>query len=135
LAGLGGACLAVATLLQLSEDETVNEQPDTVPARLRAVLSLVAIGLPAALPIFWLFPRIQSPLWGVPDRVLAQPGLSDEMAPGQWIDFMSDDRPALRVNFIGEVPDTSQMYWRGPVLMDYDGRTWRRPRSEEHTSE
>src|SRR5690606_32512373 len=128
LLGLGGACLALAALLQLSADESGDPQPATVPGRLRAVLRLVAIGLPLALAAFWLFPRIQSPLWGVPDRVLAQPGLSDEMAPGQWIDFMSDDRPALRVNFIGEVPDTSQMYWRGPVLMDYDGRTWRRPR-------
>lgn len=93
----------------------------------RGVLSvwrLIALGLPLALAAFWLFPRIGSPLWGVPERALARPGLSDRMSPGQWVDLMSDDAPALRVRFFGSAPPTSQMYWRGPVLWDFDGRTW-----------
>ncbi len=129
LLGLLGAVLALAALLQLSEDESGDPTPAPARTRLRAVLRLLAIGLPLALSAFWLFPRIASPLWGVPERVLARPGLSDEMAPGEWLEMMNDDRPALRVSFTGPVPPPSQMYWRGPVLMDFDGRTWRRARS------
>lgn len=128
LLGLAGAACALVALLQLSAEESADRVPATPWQRVGTVARLVAIGLPLALAAFWLFPRMASPLWGVPERVLARPGLSDEMSPGEWIDFMTDDRPALRATFAGPAPDTAQMYWRGPVLMDYDGRTWTRAR-------
>ena len=125
LLGLLGATLVLAALLRLSDLESGDALHTRTP--LRRVLSvgrLIAIGVPLALATFWLFPRIGSPLWGVPERALARPGLSDQMSPGEWIDFMSDDTPALRVKFFGRTPPTSQMYWRGPVLWNFDGRTW-----------
>ena len=88
------------------------------------VLRLLALGLPLALAAFWLFPRLPSPLWGLPERALAKPGLSDNMTPGGWLDLMNDDSPAARVQFFGPEPHPVQMYWRGPVLWDFDGRTW-----------
>ena len=125
LLGLCGALLALAALLRLSEFES-GDTDKVVPVRTRmtSVLRLVGLGVPLALAAFWLFPRIATPLWGVPERALARPGLSDTMSPGQWIDFMTDDRPAMRARFFGTTPDTSQMYWRGPVLTDFDGRDW-----------
>ncbi|WP_202839978.1 transglutaminaseTgpA domain-containing protein [Luteimonas saliphila] len=128
LLGLAGVTLALVALLQLSEDESGDTTPVRPWRRVVAVLRLGAIGLPLALATFWLFPRIGSPLWGIPERALARPGLSEEMRPGEWVDFMTDDRPALRVSFTGPTPATTQMYWRGPVLMDYDGRSWTRSR-------
>ena len=89
-----------------------------------SVLKLVALGLPLALAAFWLFPRLATPLWGLPDRAVARPGLSDSMSPGGWLDLMNDDTPAARVQFFGAAPPQQQMYWRGPVLWDFDGRTW-----------
>ncbi|HRP72172.1 MAG TPA: DUF3488 and transglutaminase-like domain-containing protein [Luteimonas sp.] len=128
LLGLVGATLALVALLQLSDEESGDDAHVSPGRRLATIGRLLVIGLPLALAAFWLFPRIASPLWGVPDRVLSRPGLSDEMSPGQWLDMMNDDRPALRVSFSGPVPAPSQMYWRGPVLMDYDGRSWTRSR-------
>lgn len=87
-------------------------------------LRLLLIGLPLALAAFWLFPRLPAPLWGVPERAMAKTGLSDSMSPGEWIDLMGDESPALRVQFQGPTPPQSQMYWRGPVLWRFDGRTW-----------
>ncbi|WP_084500290.1 transglutaminase TgpA family protein [Luteimonas mephitis] len=120
-----GATLALAALLRLADLES-SEAARTLPPwhRLLGVWRLAAIGLPLALAAFWLFPRIATPLWGVPERVLARPGLSDRMSPGDWIDFMNDDSPALRATFFGPAPAPSQMYWRGPVLWNFDGRTW-----------
>ena len=62
--------------------------------RLRRVAAMVAIGLPLALAAFWLFPRMATPLWGVPERAITRTGLSDTMRPGEWVDMMADDTPA-----------------------------------------
>lgn len=135
LLGLAGALVALAALWRLSELESVVPDPaDTPPARalggrLWQVGKLVLIGLPLALSAFWLFPRLASPLWGVPERAVARPGLSGEMAPGEWLDLMADDTPALRARFVDATPERGQMYWRGPVLLDFDGRRWTRSES------
>src|SRR5690606_32168241 len=88
---------------------------------------LVAIGLPLALAAFWLFPRLPSPLWGVPERAIARPGLSERMEPGEWLDLMSDDKPALRVRFDTPPPPPEQMYWRALALWNVRAAASGRP--------
>src|SRR5690606_39380136 len=126
---LVGATLALAALLRLADVGSGDAARALPPWHsLLGVWRLVAIGLPLALAAFWLFPRIATPLWGVPERALARPGLSDSMTPGGWLDLMNDETPALRATFSGPAPAPSQMYWRGPVLTEFDGRTWTRSR-------
>lgn len=123
---LAAVLTALLALQQLANDEAEVHIPGSTHWRQASgrVLKLVALGLPLALAAFWLFPRLPSPLWGLPDRVVARPGLSDTMTPGGWLDLMNDDSPAARVQFFGATPAQNQMYWRGPVLWDFDGRTW-----------
>lgn len=127
LAALAGLC-ALLALQRLAQGEG---HADALPLRgqLKGVGRLLALGLPLALASFWLFPRLSTPLWGVPERAVSTPGLSDSMEPGQWLDLMADDTPALRVQFFGAVPEPDQRYWRGPVLTDFDGRRWTRDRA------
>jgi len=127
LAALAGVS-ALLALQRLAQDEG---HAGRLPLRgqLRGVGRLLAIGLPLALACFWLFPRLATPLWGVPERAVGTPGLSDSMEPGQWLDLMADDTPALRVQFFGAVPEPAQRYWRGPVLTAFDGRRWTRDRA------
>jgi len=127
LAALAGLC-ALLALQRLAQGEG---HTDALPLRgqLKGVGRLLALGLPLALASFWLFPRLSTPLWGVPERAVSTPGLSDSMEPGQWLDLMADDTPALRVQFFGAVPEPDQRYWRGPVLTDFDGRRWTRDRA------
>lgn len=130
---LAMACAVAAVLaglltLQRLADLEAGMAPPPLRQRLGTMGRLVAIGLPLALVAFWLFPRMATPLWGVPERAIARPGLSDTMSPGAWLDLMTDDAPAMRVQFQGPEPRVQQMYWRGPVLLDYDGRTWTRAR-------
>lgn len=123
--GLIGAVLVLAALIRLSEQESGLSAGAAGPlARAGVVVRLIAIGLPLALAAFWLFPRLATPLWGLPDLSSARPGLSDQMSPGDWIDLLADDSPALRASFRGPEPAPRDMYWRGPTLMHYDGRTW-----------
>lgn len=123
--GLAAAGTALAAMLRLSEAES-GDQEGAGPLwrRLGAVARMTAIGLPVAMATFWLFPRLGTPAWGVPERALARPGLSDSMSPGEWLDIIGDETPALRVKFFGPAPPRDAMYFRGPVLWDYDGRTW-----------
>ena len=126
--GLIAVLLVLASLQRMAELESGDVKPAGPRQRLTSVGRLLAVGLPIALAAFWLFPRVASPMWGIPERAMARTGLSDRMSPGDWIDLMSDDTPALRVRFFGTTPPPTQMYWRGPVMWNFDGRTWRQPR-------
>ena len=52
-------------------------------------------------------------------------GLSDSMEPGTISQLSLSGAIAFRAEFKGKVPPNSLLYWRGPVLWHYDGRSWR----------
>jgi protein-glutamine gamma-glutamyltransferase len=122
------ALSVLLTLQRLAQAEGAAESP-ALSGQLRGIGRLVALGLPLALAAFWLFPRLHEPLWGLPDRAVGKPGISDRMDPSAWLDLMADDNPALRVSFFGAVPPPEQRYWRGPVLSEFDGRVWTQDRA------
>jgi transglutaminase-like putative cysteine protease len=79
--------------------------------------------------LFLLFPRVPGPLWGLPqDAFSGVSGLSDTMSPGSLSRLTLSDAVAFRVRFDGEIPRRRFLYWRGPVMWDFDGRTWSVPR-------
>ncbi|WP_117309667.1 DUF3488 and transglutaminase-like domain-containing protein [Stenotrophomonas sp. G4] len=129
LAVLAGVSALIA-LQRLAQGEG-RSAPPPLTTQLRGVGRLLLIGLPLALACFWLFPRLATPLWGIPERAVGTPGLSDTMEPDKWLDLMADDTPALRVQFFGAAPAPAQRYWRGPVLTRFDGHVWRRDRRTE----
>ena len=83
--------------------------------------------LPLAALLFLLFPRLPGQFWAVPARQAAQTGIDDEVSPGDVSELSISGAIAFRVKFDGELPPPRERYWRGPVLHDFDGRTWRRP--------
>jgi transglutaminase-like putative cysteine protease len=117
---LAAVAASVAALVALAA-------PRRAPrAGLRTAALLLGQAVPAALVLFLLFPRVQGPLWGLPqDAYSAMSGLSDSMAPGSLSQLTLSDAIAFRVDFQGEMPPRRTLYWRGPVLWDFDGRTWR----------
>ncbi|WP_018140561.1 DUF3488 and transglutaminase-like domain-containing protein [Thioalkalivibrio sp. ALJ7] len=81
--------------------------------------------LPFMLILFVVFPRIQGPLWGDPQRdQTAQTGLSGELNPGDIAQLLQDESTALRVEFDTDVPPLRAQYWRALVMTDFDGRRW-----------
>ncbi len=119
-----GMCLAVAASVAALVGCAAPRRAQR--ANLRTAGLLLGQAVPAALALFLLFPRVQGPLWGLPqDAYSAMSGLSDSMSPGSLSQLTLSDAIAFRVDFQGELPPRRTLYWRGPVLWDFDGRTWR----------
>jgi protein-glutamine gamma-glutamyltransferase len=88
---------------------------------------MVLQAAPIMLVLFMLFPRLPGPLWGMPTQAAAaRSGLSDTMSPGDLSELGLSDEVAFRVEFTGREPSQGEMYWRGPVLRNFNGRTWSR---------
>lgn len=91
--------------------------------------------LPLAGVLFLFFPRVPGPLWdigltfGLPlpasiEKSNQGLGISSRLKPGQMQSGASEGQPVLVAEFENWVPPTSQLYWRGPVFYDFDGREW-----------
>lgn len=91
---------------------------------------MALLGAPIMVLLFVLFPRV-APLWGLPsDAMAGRSGLSASMTVGNIASLALDGSVAMRVRFEGAAPKQSALYFRGPVLSHFDGRSWQaRPSS------
>ena len=123
---LGSAFLTAVALMR------VHAPLAQAPTRhvVRRTLLLLLQAAPLAVALFLLFPRLPGPFWGVDSRSEARTGLDDEMTPGDVSDLSASGEVAFRVRFLDTPPPPEQRYWRGPVLHEFDGRSWRRPRAQ-----
>nr|WP_269799114.1 DUF3488 and transglutaminase-like domain-containing protein [Marinicella sediminis] len=94
--------------------------------QIKQTMASLGLAVPFAVLFFLFFPRLGSPIWGSPDIFgEGKTGISDTMSPGSIVELFMDDSPAFRVTFEdNKIPANEQLYWRGPVLWNFDGRTW-----------
>jgi transglutaminase-like putative cysteine protease len=95
------------------------------------ITKLLLQGVPLALVLFLVMPRIGS-LWQIPlNSQVAKTGVSDSLSIGDIAKLNQDDSVAMRVTFrSNKKPDASELYWRGVTLADFDGRSWRRSKEQ-----
>ncbi len=93
---------------------------------LRLAARTLLLAVPLALVLFIFFPRLAGAFWALPRGDLATTGLSDTMSPGSITRLTTSYDIAFRVRFDGALPPPEMRYWRGPVLHNFDGYTWRR---------
>jgi transglutaminase-like putative cysteine protease len=86
--------------------------------------------VPLALLLFVFFPRLSGAFWAIPRSDVALSGLSDTMTPGSIGKLATSYDAAFRVQFSGAAPPSPERYWRGPVLHEFDGQSWRRMPAE-----
>jgi transglutaminase-like putative cysteine protease len=122
------ALLMIASIVGLLTAQLSFQYTGAMPPlgqRLKLGANILGIAAPLALALFFLFPRIQGPLWGMPgDAAGGKTGLSSTMSPGQISNLAQSSEIAFRVKFTGAVPAQARLYWRALVLADYDGLTW-----------
>lgn len=101
----------------------VGRPPLMQSARMAARMAL--LGAPIMVALFVLFPRM-APLWGMPsDAMSGRSGLANNMRVGAVTELALDEGIAARVVFDDDrVPPQRDLYFRGPVLAQFDGREW-----------
>jgi protein-glutamine gamma-glutamyltransferase len=118
---MAAAWLATVGLLQIGRHGPLLAARATVTLAGR----LLVQALPIMVLLFLVFPRLPGPLWAIAGSSSATTGLSEELSPGDITRLGLSDDVAFRVEFAGRAPSPRDLYWRGPVLSDFDGRTWR----------
>lgn len=123
--------VAITALLsaQLSFQYTGKVPP--LWQRIKLASLIFGLAIPLSLVLFFLFPRVSGPLWGLPnDAHSGKSGLSGSMAPGNISNLAQSEEIALRAKFDSPPPPKQFLYWRGPVLSHYDGRNWSAVKSQ-----
>lgn len=132
------ALAMVATIIVLLATQVTFQFTGTVPplaTRLKLAGRVFLVAAPLGVLLFIAFPRIQGPLWGLPgDANSGRSGMSDTMSPGSMSKLALSEEVAFRVRFEGAAPPQQQLYWRGPVLSHYDGRTWSRTGRQQYSN-
>lgn len=113
--------LLLAALLDLNDPQHAL----SLLIKLQRAGAMLLQAVPLMIILFFLFPRVSGPLWGMPEDAFAgKTGLDEIMSPGS-ISLLSDSNEvAFRVEFEDPSPPADKLYWRGPVLWDTDGRIW-----------
>jgi transglutaminase-like putative cysteine protease len=93
----------------------------------KSMTKTILLAIPVILVLFVLFPRIQNPLWRLPqnDQQKTKTGVSERAS-------LNDDSPlalsediAMRVQFKTPRPSTNSLYWRGSVLSVIENGEWK----------
>jgi transglutaminase-like putative cysteine protease len=116
----------LAVVLLVAAMIGLNSNPSfPVKARLKMAVLMVAQALPVMALLFVFFPRIEGPLWELPDDShAAKTGLGDSISPGSISRLALSQETAFRVDFEGELPAPKLRYWRGPVFWHTNGEKW-----------
>ena len=116
----------VASVVLLSAWETVfRGRSRSIKEQLRSASGVLAQAIPLFLILFLVVPRI-NPLWTIPSiQKTGVTGFSESMSPGDISQLAQSGATAFRVSFSGTArPAPSELYWRGLILKDFNGRQW-----------
>lgn len=94
---------------------------------LRRTLWGLAVTLPLAAVLFTVVPRMNEPLWRIPQSRgdQASTGLSNEMQPGSVSNLVQSNEWVANVVFSdGQHPAPEQLYWRAIIMSRFDGTRW-----------
>jgi transglutaminase-like putative cysteine protease len=120
LLALLAVLVTTATLLQVYSRLLPLRRVIVLASKILLQSSLLACVMMVVLP------RL-NPLWSVPlHSDAATVGMSDSMSPGEFNQLIQSDDLAFRVTFTEQELPREQMYWRGLVFDDFDGRRWQR---------
>lgn len=118
-----GAVAVAGLALLVDLNGGLGDTPGRAAMGIAVRVSVQAI--PLTLVLFLLFPRLSAPLWHLgTDPRKGTTGISDTLEPGAISELVLNGELAFRVRFETPPPDANQLYWRGPVLWQTDGRRW-----------
>jgi protein-glutamine gamma-glutamyltransferase len=120
-------CAALAVVAYAPGSDAGRAPAPGLPTREVIVLAgrTLLFAIPLAIPLFLFFPRLPGHFWALTSGDEAISGLGDTLTPGGITRLTASYAIAFRVRFDGRLPPAAERYWRGPVLHDFDGTTWK----------
>lgn len=90
----------------------------------RTSAGILLQSVPVMIILFIFVPRF-GPLWAIPSHDgKAKTGMTDSLTLGAISELSESTELAFRVEFYSDRPTQQELYWRGLVLSEFDGRTW-----------
>ena len=125
------ALLCCSALAVVAYTPAAHERLAPPPAGLgtREVIALAGrtllYSIPLAVLLFLFFPRLPGHIWALTTGDDAATGLGDTLTPGGITRLTASYAIAFRARFDGRPPPPDERYWRGPVMHEFDGATWK----------
>jgi transglutaminase-like putative cysteine protease len=117
-------CFYSLFIIQLNVQSITTSKWLVVRLHISSMFKLISVAIPFVVVLFLFFPRI-SPLWQMPFKTqTAKVGFSSQLSPGDISELAKSSEPAFRVIFDNVLPERSNLYWRGLILDQFDGRKW-----------
>ena len=121
-------CCSALAVVAYAPESGERTFPPPAGLRTREVITLAGrtllYAIPLAIPLFLFFPRLTGHFWTVAPDDEAVTGLGDTLTPGGITRLTASYDIAFRARFEGRPPPPNELYWRGPVLHEFDGATW-----------
>lgn len=115
-------------LLCINSDQYLSRYQSSCSTLIKAVF----VAGPIVMVCFLFFPRI-APLWSIPIKAQsATTGMTDFMSPGDIATLAQSSERAFRATFSLTAPEKKDLYWRGLVLDQFDGRAWRASNASDY---
>jgi hypothetical protein len=117
--------ISVVLLTYYSEDPSLELPGYTVIKIVLRSMYIPLIAIPLTVVMFVILPRTYYPIFGFLNRAdKAKTGFTDSVKLGGISGIQEDSGAILRVNM--EKVDDNSLYWRGVVLDNFDGVSWKR---------
>ncbi|MEM7172511.1 MAG: DUF3488 and transglutaminase-like domain-containing protein [Pseudomonadota bacterium] len=133
--------LFLVVLISLAAFRVIsNSGPNAYALRqsISVALRHMAMAFPITVLLFMFFPRIPGPIWdlglvfGLPIQFSVE---NTDQSLGFGLTLQAQDIPKMSASndavlvaqFHDYTPYKSELYWRGPVFWDFDGRSWHLP--------
>jgi len=110
----------------------INHPGRRLPVNLRLTGTIMLQALPLMVLLFILFPRLEGSIFSLPGRFAGQTGFADTLRPGSISQLVQVDQTVFRVQFDQKTPEAADLYWRGLVLWNFDGRHWNQGNTARH---
>lgn len=117
-------CFTVCVLmvmLRLSDPHRASQ-----PSVFKLSTAILLKALPLTIVLFFFFPRIHGSFGFLPsqDELTGDNQLDNALVAGDFAAAAFNNEPAFRVEFEGETPANSALYWRVKTMVDERNFTW-----------
>jgi hypothetical protein len=118
--------VALAVLANISLLLKVHAPTASIVLLGKKSLITLCVAMPVTIILFFVFPRITTPLWTVNLPAAGHTAFMEDMTPGSILALRPDDTTVMRITFNNTGEDKSRIYWNGLALSNFDGKTWQR---------